>query len=53
MLIFYLFKTKRKVRKIIQHTDSGVEGEEKGSVTKEGMLTVLWPELLQLAPALT
>lgn len=35
MLIFYLFKTREKVMKITQHTDSGIEKENEGPVSEE------------------
>lgn len=35
MLIFYLFKTTRKVMKIIHHTDSGMQGKTESLVSKE------------------
>lgn len=35
MLIFYLFKTREKVIKIIHHPDSGMYRENEGPVRKE------------------
>lgn len=40
MVIFYLFKTREKVIKIIHHTDSGMYGENEALSEKKEMLLV-------------
>lgn len=56
MLIFYLFKTREKVMKITQHTDSGMEKENGGFVSEERNLNtelVRWILLMLFTTVLT